>query len=241
MHDVTDLVRADTRWGNRRGVYCITQRHCALALGAIKTSSFKFKNIEINLESLRQAESTELGFLDFVYDDQNKVIGICHSRKLSGKMGHDGICSALGISLNERTDDRVFGGRISFLNQRFISTEWSGHYGANWTSEARDNFLLTWELLTKQMLVHLEWKKLPQLKSSADESYKLLFRCFGTNSLPEAQQKPFMSREPSNQDSLAKNLGFFPMSKGEGRSAPSSGATPIAECMDVSHSEAGYF
>jgi hypothetical protein len=70
---------------------------------------------------------------DFVFDP---ATGRFATGANQGIAGHDGLRSAIGAS--ERT---VVGGRLTRgSNGEFLTDEWSGHYGHQWTDKTRAQF-----------------------------------------------------------------------------------------------------
>lgn len=82
------------------------------------------------------------GRVDFVYDAENETFIMYQADKVSG--GHTGLARAIGVS-----DDAAVGGRIMFTDEGMITSEWSGHYGKNWTPEIRKSFSKFMEKYTK--------------------------------------------------------------------------------------------
>ncbi|WP_256258566.1 polymorphic toxin type 43 domain-containing protein [Saccharopolyspora antimicrobica] len=74
------------------------------------------------------------GERDFVFDPvQNRFV----TGSEQGILGHDGLRESIGGSPSD-----VVGGRLSRgPNGEFLTNEWSGHYGHQWTPEIRQKFI----------------------------------------------------------------------------------------------------
>lgn len=99
--------------------------------------------------------------LDFVFDHQRNVIGLGYNLK-ENKFGHDGIADHIGVGLSfsgDERSERIVGGRIRYENNKFITTEWSGHYGMFWNDKIRSNFVCLLEKLTGLEVDHQIWKQ----------------------------------------------------------------------------------
>ena len=68
---------------------------------------------------------------DFIFDSQSQrfIMG-------NNPLGHTGILRAGGIAESEA----IVGGRIFRQNGGLMTSEWSGHFGQNWTPEIRQQF-----------------------------------------------------------------------------------------------------
>ncbi|WP_392536323.1 polymorphic toxin type 43 domain-containing protein [Legionella sp. 227] len=154
-------VVANTHLGNKKGVISIILgERFGYPLGMIRSRSSK-KPVDFNVLSLGITEGKELGFIDFVFDHTTGFIGITFSKKLNPH-GHDGIADSLYIAGASGSDSRratMVGGKIAFLNNMFVSTEWSGHYGADlWNARIIEHFQSIFYWTTKQPILHINWR-----------------------------------------------------------------------------------
>jgi hypothetical protein len=74
------------------------------------------------------------GERDFVFDP---MTGRFATGADQGIAGHDGLRTAIGAS-----ESSVVGGRLKRgARGEFLTNEWSGHYGGNWTHATRRRFV----------------------------------------------------------------------------------------------------
>lgn len=154
-----EKVLKKTKWGSDTGVTAIIMdQPCAYPLGMLRSRGKK-GSVEMTALTKRSGLELKLGFYDFVFDHQRSIIGITHSTRLNPH-GHDGTANAIrsrGTSGSTAREGAIVGGRMAFLNHKYVSTEWSGHYGHLWNSSIVFKFQEYFFNATGREVHHYQW------------------------------------------------------------------------------------
>lgn len=70
--------------------------------------------------------------VDFVYDAEKNSMAV--ATKGTNPKGHTSLANSINAGEN------VVGGRLMRVGKTVETSEWSGHYGLNWTPEIRKSF-----------------------------------------------------------------------------------------------------